>query len=199
MATSSSTEAPADATPTAHARTPRDQGMENMVAATVALLEERHPDQVTVRDVAAASGHHHRFVQAWFGGKVGLFRAAFDRINGDAAERIRASFVSKRGFEKDVLVSARLMNWLVAAEPGALDGPRPTPIIDAVVEQYQIRYGLDRATAGLMGRRLVGAAIAALLFAGPLGLEPDDVPALAELEVVLATVLARARSDETPR
>ncbi len=178
-------------------RTPRDQGIEHMIAATIRLLEVRDPDQITVRDVAEESGHHHRFVQAWFGGKVGLFRAVFDRLNLEAADRIRDSFVSERGFATDVLASARLMNWLVAAEPGALDGPRPTPIIDQVVEQYRLRYGLEHDTARLMTLRLVGAALAAMLFAGPLGLEPDDVPALAHLEVELATLLAAAHTAPT--
>jgi len=175
-------------------RTPRVQGMEHMLTATIRLLEERDPERITVRDVAAASGHHHRFVQAWFGGKVGLFRAAFERINHDAAERIRYSFIADGGFEKDVVASARLMNWLVAAQPGALDGPRPTPIMDVVVAQYQNRYGLDHDTARLMALRLVGAAIAAMLFGGPLGLVPDDLPELAHLEVELATLLAASRS-----
>jgi len=175
-------------------RTPRDQGIEHMVTAAIRLLEVRDPDHITVRDIAAESGHHHRFVQAWFGGKVGLFRAAFDRLNLEAADRIRDSFVSDRGFAADVLASARLMNWLVAAEPGALDGPRPTPIIDQVVEQYRLRYGLEHDTARLMTLRLVGAALAGMLFAGPLGLEPEDVPELAHLEVELATLLATSRS-----
>ena len=61
-------------------RTPRDVGMANMVAAARALLDDRPPEEITVRDIAAASGHHHRFVQAWFGGKVGLFRTVFDQM-----------------------------------------------------------------------------------------------------------------------
>ena len=43
-------------------RTPRDVGMANMVAAARALLDDRPPEEITVRDIAAASGHHHRFV-----------------------------------------------------------------------------------------------------------------------------------------
>ena len=60
--------------------------------ATILLLQDRSPDQITVRDVAQASGHHHRFVQAWFGGKVGLLREAFDRLRraaAAAASRVR--------------------------------------------------------------------------------------------------------------
>jgi len=80
----------------------------------------RDPDQITVCDIAAESGHHHRFVQAWFGGKVGLFRAAFDRLNLEAADRIRYTFVSDRGFAADVLANSRLMNW--ASSPPSVGG-----------------------------------------------------------------------------
>ena len=64
---------------TTQTRTPRAIGIEHMVEATIRLLQDRSPEQITVRDIAEASGHHHRFVQAWFGGKVGLLRAVFDR------------------------------------------------------------------------------------------------------------------------
>jgi AcrR family transcriptional regulator len=179
---------------TPQTRTRRDKGTENMIEATVRLLRQRGPEQVTVRDVAEASGHHHRFVQAWFGGKVGLFRAAFDRMTAEGAGQVGASFSGETPLGPDLRAMVTLMNWLVAAEPGSLDGPRPTPIIDQMIEIYQETFGLDREVARLMALRMVGASIAAVLFAGPLGLTPDDVDAVAQLEVELATLLAQGRS-----
>ena len=87
-----------------------------------------------------------------------------------------------------------LMNWLVAVDPGSLDGPRPTPIIDQVAEIYRENYGLDRELARLMALRVVGGSIAAMLHGGPLGLTPHDVAALALLERELAQLLSQSRS-----
>ena len=140
-----------------------------MVDATIRLLQERSPEQITVRDVAEESGHHHRFVQAWFGGKVGLFRAVFDRMTEASAERIRSQAPLAQPFGPDVRIAVALMNWIVAAEPGSLDGPRPTPIIDEVAETYRRQFGLDGEVARLMALRMVGASIAAMLFPGPDG------------------------------
>jgi AcrR family transcriptional regulator len=167
--------------------------MAHMVDATVQLLRERTPEQITVRDVAEASGHHHRFVQAWFGGKVGLFRAAFDRILEESATRIGTPFFSGEGFGPEARLAATLMNWLVAAEPGALDGPRPTPIIDQVTEIYRESFGLPRDLARLMALRVVSGSLALTLFPGPLGVTPDDLSAMIALERELTQLLADAR------
>lgn len=165
-----------------------------MIEATVGLLRERSPDQITVRDVAEASGHHHRFVQAWFGGKVGLFRSAFDRMVEDGAGQIQFPVTPNDGFASDLRALTNLMNWLVATDPGSLDGPRPTPIIDQMIEGYREEFGFDRETARLMALRVVGASIAGMLFPGPLGITPDDVPAIARLERELALLLSKSRS-----
>jgi len=177
-------------------RTPRDQGEQHMLDATIRLLHERHADEITVRDVAELAGHHHRFVQAWFGGKVGLFRAAFDRMILDIAERMEAPIPSDR-FAPDAQVTTRLMNWLVAADPASLDGPRPTPIIDHLAAAYEARYSFPPDVARLMALRVVGMSVAGMLFGGVLGLTDDDVPALAALEREVAELLSAARSSTT--
>ncbi len=164
-----------------------------MIDATVRLLRERGPDQITTRDVAEASGHHHRFVQAWFGGKVGLFRAAFDRLASESTSQV-GPISTDAPLRPDIRTAIVLMNWLVAAEPGSLDGPRPTPLIDQVVEMYRESYGLEPDVARLMALRTAGASVAAVLFPGPLGVEPEDVTAIAALEVELVQLLAKSRA-----
>jgi AcrR family transcriptional regulator len=180
--------------PPPQTRTKRPEGMDNMIEATVGLLRQRSPDQITVRDVAEASGHHHRFVQAWFGGKVGLFRAAFDRLTIEGAQRVGQQQTAG-GFAPEIEMTTVLMNWLVATEPGSLDGPRPTPIIDQMVVMYRTQYGLDQEVARLMALRTVGASVAAILFPGVLGITPEDVAAAAALERELAEALAKSRSN----
>jgi AcrR family transcriptional regulator len=170
--------------------------MEHMVSATVRLLYERSPDQITVRDVAEAAGHHHRFVQAWFGGKVGLLQAAFDRLLDELAQNINAPHEPNIGFRREVFIAASLMNWLMAVDPESLDHPRPTPIIDKIAEIYRAQFGLDEPLARLMGLRLVGGALSVILFGGPLGITSDDVNALRRLEFEVAGLLAKSRATE---
>jgi AcrR family transcriptional regulator len=179
---------------TAQTRTPRAIGIEHMIDATIRLLQDRTPDQITVRDVALASGHHHRFVQAWFGGKVGLLRAAFDRLLEDAVRGIPTPFVAREGFTREVRTAASLMNWLMAADPGSLDPPRPRPIVERVVEIYRSEFDLDDDLARLMALRLVSGATSIILFSGPLGILNDDLPALMQLEIDLARLLSRSRA-----
>lgn len=184
----------ADQPATAQTRTPRAIGIEHMVDATIRLLRDRSPEQITVRDVARESGHHHRFVQAWFGGKVGLIRAAFDRLLEDSARAIPSPFVPHEGFSREVQTAALLLNWLLAADPGSLDAPRPTPIIERVIEIYRSEFDLDDELARLMTMRLVGGALSVILFRGPLGLAQDDLPALIQLEIDLARLLSRSQA-----
>jgi AcrR family transcriptional regulator len=175
-------------------RTPRAIGIEHMIDATVRLLADRSPEQLTVRDVADAAGHHHRFVQAWFGGKVGLLRATFDRLLVQAAQEIERPFLPVEGFRPEVRTAALLMNWLMAADPGSLDATRPTPIVDKVIDIYRNEFAFDDNLARLMASRLVGGAISVILFGGPLGITNDDLPALIQLELDLARLLSRSQS-----
>lgn len=183
------------ASPPAHTfevqrRTPRDEGVENMLVATVELLNEQRPEDVTVRDVAARSGHHHRFVQAWFGGKVGLFRAAFDRMSASMAtevsEDLRGDALNERA-----LALARLLNWLIAADPDSMRGSRDTPLIDRVTQIYEDDLGLDHRIARPLAARAIGASISFLLFADVLGLDEQDLRTIAELDREMVEVFAR--------
>lgn len=181
-------------TPVPQTRTRRPVGMDNMIEATVRLLRERGPEQVTVRDVAQASGHHHRFVQAWFGGKVGLFRAAFDRMTDEGASQVHAAFAPVGSISPELRATTVLMNWLVAADPESLNEPRSTPIIDQLAEVYRAEFGLEPDVARLMALRMVGASVTAILFPGVFGVTPEDVVAVAALERELAGLLAKSRS-----
>lgn len=171
-------------------RTPRADGKRHMVEAAIHLLRERPAEQISIRDIAEESGHHHRFVQSWFGGKVALMRAAFEQLTEDAADGLEAP-LDRGQFSEDVRISTSLMNWLVAADPHALDGPRPTPIIDRITEIYVTSCSLKPDLARLMALRVVAGSISALLFPDSLGLNDGDLPALARLEAKLADLLAR--------
>ena len=153
--------------------TPRVEGMQKMVDAAVALLREHSADAVTVRDIADRSGHHHRFVAAWFGGKVGLFGAAFEQMAADAATTVRFPFGS--GVIDDELIRiVQLMNWLVANDPGALGLPRATPIFELLIGVY-VGFGLSPVDARLFAQRLLATVTSFVLFAAPFGISDDDI------------------------
>jgi hypothetical protein len=86
------------------------------------------------------------------------------------------------------------MNWLMAADPGSLNTPRPRPIIDRVIEIYRTEFELDEDLARLMALRLVSGAVSIILFSGPLGIANDDLPALIQIELDLARLLSRSRA-----
>ena len=167
---------------------------DRLLAATYQCVSRFGLAKTTIEDVAKASGHHHRFVQAWFGGKVGLLRAAFDRLLEDAVRGIPSPFVAREGFNREVRTAASLMNWLMAADPGSLDPPRPRPIVERVIEIYRTEFDLDDDLARLMALRLVSGATSIILFSGPLGIANDDLPALMQLEIDLARLLSRSRA-----
>lgn len=172
-------------------RTPRAEGREHMLTAALAMLRERGPESITVREIAAACGHHHRFVQAWFGGKVGLFREAFDRLVEEIAASVR--FDGSLMAERDPVLLVELMNWLVATDAESLSGPRPTPLVDRLRAMYETDFGLEEDVARLMALRLVTASISAILFSAPIGLTEDDFGAMAALEMEIAGLLAESR------
>jgi AcrR family transcriptional regulator len=173
-------------------RTTRAVGRANMIAAARGLLAERGPEEITVREIADRSGHHHRFVQAWFGGKVGLFRAVFDQLAAEMAERA-PNTLGAQGFAPDTRLAAHLMNWLVATDPASLAEERPTPVLDNIVQVY-LALGLETELAWRMARRLMATAMGMILFGDALGVAEDDIAGFVELERELAVLLAEARS-----
>lgn len=141
--------------------------MANMVAATRDLLGERSAELITIRDVAEASGHHHRFVQAWFGGKVGLFRAVFDQLV-DEISVDRSTLLERTSLQPRTRTLIQLLNWLVATEPEQFDSGRATPLVDRFTESYA-ELGFDAPTARLLAVRLVATTMSLVLFEGVLG------------------------------
>jgi AcrR family transcriptional regulator len=174
--------------PTRTPRTRRDEAMEHMVTAAAELLRDRPPEAITVRDVAARAGHHHRFVAAWFGGKTGLFLAAFDRVAIEAVSAIGFPAI-RATIAPEVVRVARLMNWLVANDPSAFANRTATPLLDRVTAIYSEDLGLAPGLARLAAQRVLAGAISLVLFPDPLGIGPDDVARHIELEVLVATLL----------
>lgn len=171
--------------------------MRAMVDATVELLRERSPDAVTIRDIAARCGHHHRFVAGWFGSKSGLFRAAFDQMADEAAAAFVLEAPASGGGPREPIVRLlQLLSWLATHDPDSLEPGRPTPLIDRVSELYAAQFGLGEDLARLSAQRLTGYFLLTVLYPGPLGVEPGDFDAHLDLEMRIVQSLAAAEGGE---
>ena len=178
-------------------RTSRTQGRRNIIEATITLLATRTPDEITVRQIAEESGHHHRMVQAWFGGKIPLFLAVHEQLNEAIAERWCNPLGSVDNSDL-VRMTTALMNWLIAADPSVFESRTGTPILDQLTSIYEASYGLDPRDARMMALRSVAGSITATLFPGPLGISDQDVAELANFEERLVQLLAASRTDGPP-
>ena len=167
-------------------RTPRHEARRNVLQATIELLAERDPDQITVREIAERAGHHHRFIQDWFGGKTSLFVEAFQEINTELAERIDFNRPNPTGPDPLVVRAVRLMNWLVANDPASVTGERMRPVINRIQHMYQDRFGVDPDTARLLAQRMMCIMSGMVLFQDVFAIESLDVPRQLQLEFEIA-------------
>jgi len=158
------------------------------------LLATSSPDEITVREIAEKSGHHHRMIQAWFGGKVMLFLAVHEQLNAEIAQEL-APPLGRQGVSERMRMTATLMNWLVAADPDVFQGRDDTPILNQVTSIYETVYGLVPHDARMMAIRTVAGSITAMLFPGPLGISDDDITELATFESRLAELLAASQPE----
>jgi AcrR family transcriptional regulator len=162
-------------------RTPRHEGRQNVLRATLELLAERDPDQITVRDIAERSGHHHRFVQEWFGGKSNLFAEAFKEMSLELAERLDFNRPTNQVPDPMTVRVIRLMNWLVSNDPAAMKGDRLRPVMNRLQHMYEDRFGIAPETAVLLAQRMMFVMSGMVLF--------KDVVAAGELELARQVVL----------
>lgn len=105
-----------DSPPPRRARRPRQEGEKLLLAAAAELLRNRHPDDVSVRDIGDRATIHHRFINEWFGGKVGLFRAVHESwardIAGIVASITLAGTIPRSTFES-MQRQVLLVAWLI--------------------------------------------------------------------------------------
>ena len=175
--------------PVRRPRVSRDVAQGNVLAATIELIREVGPENVTVRDIAKRCGHNQRFVIEWFGSKVELFRQAY-LVMVREIDLGEVPLVGRSAPRPDLVVVVRLINWLVANDPDVFRDTEERPLIDAMVTVYEERFGLSARLAELMAQRVVAAAVATILFGDVLRMSPDDFREQIRLEIRLAQLLA---------
>ncbi|MCD9622798.1 TetR/AcrR family transcriptional regulator [Rhabdothermincola salaria] len=175
--------------------TPRAEGMANMVQATVGLLHEMGPDQITVRAISERAGHHHRFVSEWFGGKAGLYRAALESMLADMTRDLAPFAPDGAGIPGDIRIVVQVINWLTIIAPEMLDGPADGFLRQRIVTPFVEDLGLDPEVADLLARRVVAWVFGVVLFGDIIGIDDEAFAELRRLEVRMALLLAQDLRD----
>lgn len=96
-------------------RRTRVEGKQLLLEAAQKLLLTVTPDELSIREIGALAGVHHRFVAEWFGGKVGLFRAVHDSQTDRISELVKTTELAQQ--DGTILESIRneivLVVWLI--------------------------------------------------------------------------------------
>jgi AcrR family transcriptional regulator len=154
--------------------TPRSEGMENIVAATIRLLGERGPADITLRDVARESGHGHRLIVEWFGGKGGLFDAVFRKIFDDLMQT-GTLFYADVPLRIEVRRAFELFNYMHVHHRDFIESTRDEFVIKAMRERMQSGLGLAEDKATLVANRLSILVLGIALFRDYFSLSDDEV------------------------
>ena len=153
--------------------TPRNEGMANIIAATLRLLKTRQPQDITLRDVAIESGHGHRLIVEWFGGKGGLYAAVFNEIFGPLREtgQLYAADVPTRS---DVKTAMALVNYMRMTSPDELIGIRQNWVSEDIQNRVTTFRGKTRDQASLAVKRLAVLAFGISLWGDFFGLSDEE-------------------------
>ncbi len=154
--------------------TPRNEGMENIVAATIRLLEDRGPADITLRDVAEESGHGHRLIVEWFGGKGGLFDAVFRKIFDDLMQT-GSLFYADVPIRSEVRRAFELFNYMHVHHRDFIESTRDEFVIKAMRERMQSGLGLSEEKARLVANRLSVLVLGISLFRDYFELSDDEL------------------------
>lgn len=96
-------------------RRTREEGKQLLLESAQKLLLTATPDEISIRNIGALAGVHHRFVAEWFGGKVALFRAVHDSQTDRISELVKTTGLAEQS--GTILESIRneivLVVWLI--------------------------------------------------------------------------------------
>lgn len=137
--------------------------MANIVAATVRLLETHNPQDITLRDVAQESGHGHRLIVEWFGGKGGLFAAVFNEIFQGLTES-GGLFSADVPTRPEVRTAFKLFNFMQMHHREFVESVRSRVVVDTVCNRIRTVLGLSEERADLVARRIAVLSIGIALF-----------------------------------
>ena len=148
--------------------------MANIMAATFRLMESKGPQEITLRDVAAESGHGPRLIVRWFGGKGGLFEAIFMHVFADlnqAGEMFYADLPTR----PEVRKVFRLLSYMQMHHPEYVEAARQGEILRTYTSRLETVLNLPREQADRVARRIITLVTGLALYSEMFGLTDDEV------------------------
>ncbi|MGA0820637.1 MAG: hypothetical protein ACO3Q5_08855 [Ilumatobacteraceae bacterium] len=144
-------------------RRSREEGKDLLLTAAADLLRTRNPDDISVREIGDRATIHHRFINEWFGGKVGLFRAVHESWARDISEIVatitRAGAIPPATFES-MQRQVLLVAWLIQNESEFDDLEEAFPAITSGRSTLMENFGMPYDDAD-MTAHIIGAIILA--------------------------------------
>jgi len=139
-------------------RRSREEGKDLLLTAAADLLRTRNPDDISVREIGDRATIHHRFINEWFGGKVGLFREVHESWARDISEIVatitRAGAIPPATFES-MQRQVLLVAWLIQNESEFDDLEEAFPAITSgrstLMENFGMPYDDADKTAHIIG------------------------------------------------
>ena len=139
-------------------RRSREEGKDLLRTAAADLLRTRNPDDISVREIGDRATIHHRFINEWFGGKVGLFREVHESWARDISEIVatitRAGAIPPATFES-MQRQVLLVAWLIQNESEFDDLEEAFPAITSgrstLMENFGMPYDDADKTAHIIG------------------------------------------------
>jgi AcrR family transcriptional regulator len=144
-------------------RRSREEGKDLLLTAAADLLRARNPDDISVREIGDRATIHHRFINEWFGGKVGLFREVHESWARDISEIVatitRAGAIPPATFES-MQRQVLLVAWLIQNESEFDDLEEAFPAITSGRSTLMENFGMPYDDAD-MTAHIIGAIILA--------------------------------------
>jgi AcrR family transcriptional regulator len=144
-------------------RRSREEGKDLLLTAAADLLRTRNPDDISVREIGDRATIHHRFINEWFGGKVGLFREVHESWARDISEIVatitRAGAIPPATFES-MQRQVLLVAWLIQNESEFDDLEEAFPAITSGRSTLMENFGMPYDDAD-MTAHIIGAIILA--------------------------------------
>ncbi len=156
------------------------------------LLLTQRPEELTIRQITASVGLHHRYIPDYFGGKAELLAAIYGQVAQEAADAVTFPFAAG-GIHPNIIRMARLALWLSANHP---DGVPPTerPLQEKTTVILREQFGFNEEDAYFFFERLVASVLVLAAFPDVLGPNPVDMEKHIALELRILTMYATSQS-----
>ena len=172
-------------------RTSREVVRQRLLDATLRLLDDHQPDELTSRQIAQAAGEHLRYIADYFGSQIDLIAATLPAVVADALTTVSPE-QAKDEPPPALVKLVRLSAWLADHRPNLFVDLNDRPVFDRVKAVYEQQYGLETEISRLLAQRTLAGIFAFVLHRPLIGAEDGDFAAHVALNHEIAIALARS-------